>query len=161
MAHLDALGVTSSAGCVVEHVDVVALNELWVQRLAGLTAGLAHLVECEHSDLVIVLGALFECLRLFVGIKHDNVFYVRCITLVAHAEHLFEVRRRQEHRLQLRLLQTIVNRRIAHRVVEADDRGLAHHGGEHSCVPLPSVLRPDSAEGPLLAVFIDAWNRLK
>ena len=28
-------------------------------------------------------------------------------------------------------------------------------------MPLPAVLRPDSAEGPLFAVLIDTWDRFE
>ena len=99
MSHFDTFGVACRSGCVVKHVDVVPFHKLRVQHLAGLAACLTHLVQREHSNLVIVLGTLLKCHGFFVGIKHNNVFDERCVALVPHAEHLLEVRSRHKHRL--------------------------------------------------------------
>lgn len=73
MAHLDALRVTGRTRCVIEHVDVVALDKLRLESERGLAAGFAHLIEREDPDLELVLGALYQSGGIFIGVKQDNI----------------------------------------------------------------------------------------
>lgn len=78
-----------------------------------------------------------------------------------HVNNFLQVLCRHKHRLKFSLVEAVFDGSVAHRVVEADDGGLADHGREHSCVPLPPVLGPNSTECPLLAVLVDTFNGLE
>ena len=160
MTALNTFGITCRARRVIQHVDIVFTNKFRLKLdLRCVAASFSDLIEGKYLELELFGSFIPERKRLFIVIKHHYVSDDCSEALSAHIQNFLKISSCAEYRLKSCLLEDVIYGFHAHRVVEPNDSSLVNHRSKLSSVPLPFILGPDGAEGPLFTIFIDSFNR--